>query len=513
MEILIFLNKPFEVENRLVYAHKILKKHLYIALFIGMLDLITTPIQSQTPIQAPNSALVQGVNAPSTRAQNSRLYIDGLEALANESYEEALTLLLEAQKNDPIQSGISYALSEVYFGLNETNNALFYAQEALQAEPLNSWYRLQYANIRFTQGYYQEAVKEIELVLTNQPNHRDALLALVETHTQMGFLAEANTIIQERILTKHFTDQSSLHSYWDRRHWYLQLYRNYESLGDDEYAKITLIRWSEDYPYDQQVLELLNNDQPVIVKGTPDTESFETVETVEKIEPNETVEIVDSIDSESTFLPENFVVAKDAIVWLNKRYQQIQKPIQNSNDKLNQNSSSSLDLYGELLEQALKLNDTFPEQGEILSLLAELHYLLGNTLQAKNFFGEAVKSPGTREEKSEWFRKLGELQAGDKESESALRSLSLSTRYNSNNALAWAIYAIVLAQSDPADPKGNDAIVKAVELEPDNPEILEKRGDYNEAIGDYDEAIIWWKKALDLGERKSILQQKISQYD
>ena len=302
MEILIFLNKPFDVENKLVYAHKILKKHLYIALFIGMLDVITTPIQSQ----APNSALVQGVNTPSTQVQSSRLYLDGLEALANESYEEALTLLLEAKKNNPIQSGISYALSEVYSGLNETNNALFYAQEALQAEPLNSWYRLQYANIRFTQGYYQEAVKEIELVLTNQPNHRDALFALVETHTQMGFLAKANTIIQERILTKHLTDQSSLHSYWDRRQWYLQLYRNYESLGDDESAKITLIRWSEDYPYDQQVLDLLNKDQPVIVKGTPDTESFETVEKVETVETNETVEIVDSIDSESNFLPGNF---------------------------------------------------------------------------------------------------------------------------------------------------------------------------------------------------------------
>ncbi|NBW70868.1 MAG: hypothetical protein EBR32_05620 [Bacteroidetes bacterium] len=500
MEILIFLNKPFIVENSLVSDLNILKKHPYIALFIGIVGFITTPIQSQTPLQAPNSALVQGVNTPSTQAQSSRLYLDGLEALANESYEEALTLLLEAQKNNPNQSGISYALSEVYFGLNETNNALFYAHEALKAEPLNSWYRLQYANIRFAQGYYQEAVKEIELVLTNQPNHRDALLALVETHTQMGFLAEANTIIQERILNKKSTYQSSLQNYWDRRQWYLQLYRNYESLGDDEYAKITLISWSEDYPYDEEALELLNNDQSANARGTTETKS-------------KSIELVQSTDSESTFSPGDFVGARDAIIWLNQRYQQIQKQIQNSNENLNQNSSSSLDLNNELLEKTLILNDKFPEQGEILNLLAELNYLLGNTQEAKYYFSEAVKSPGSREEKSEWFRKLGELQADDQESESALRSLSLSTRYNSNNAMAWAIYAIVLVQSNPANPDAKNAILKAVELEPNNPRILEKRGDFNEAIGNEQEAITWWKKALDLGVRTSILQQKISQYD
>ena len=80
--------------------------------------------------------------------------------------EEALALLLQAEELDPEQSGITHAIADAYYGLNDYNNALFYAEYSLTKEPMNPWYRITLAQILYAQGYYQSAVKEIELVLS-----------------------------------------------------------------------------------------------------------------------------------------------------------------------------------------------------------------------------------------------------------------------------------------------------------------------------------------------------------
>ncbi|MEL0011216.1 MAG: tetratricopeptide repeat protein [Bacteroidota bacterium] len=464
---------------------------------MGILGLYSLPILSQTPALSLRPPVIEGTNYSSSSGLATRLYLDGLVALEDESYEEALALLLESEKNSTTQSGISYAISHAYFGLNEIDNALYYAQEALSAEPLNSWYRLHYAHIRLAQGYYQETVKEIELVLTNEPRHRDALIALVDAHTKMGFLTEANTVIHDRILAQHATYPQPFNHDWETRRWYEQLYRNYESLGDQESVQQILMEWSEKYPFDEQLLRLLSQ------QSSSDENKPRTNSAVQPL----TDEIV--IRSGS---PEGFTNARDAIEWL---HQLIHLQTGHS-----QTLHLDLELYGklpsdfvhEILNYASLLNDRFPEQGEILSLMGEMYIQQGDVNQAKRYFSGAVKSPGSRQEKSEWYRKLGELEAADNEMESALRSFSLSTRYDSNNAMAWASHAVTLVSANSEDAQANEFMEKALELHSDHPLIMEKYGDYYEAMGRYEQATIWWQKALKTGGRADILKQKMVKY-
>lgn len=50
-------------------------------------------------------------------------YIEGLEAFVNEEYDRATTLLLEAYQALKPQSGISFALADVYFLQEDLPNA------------------------------------------------------------------------------------------------------------------------------------------------------------------------------------------------------------------------------------------------------------------------------------------------------------------------------------------------------------------------------------------------------
>ena len=120
----------------------------------------------------------------------------------NTSLEEGLNAtLLQAEELDRNQSGITHAIADTYFHLNDYDNALFYAENSLTKEPMNPWYKTQLAHILYAKGYYQAAVKRIELVLSQHKYHWAALTFLVDIHRSMGFFeVEANTVIRERIL-------------------------------------------------------------------------------------------------------------------------------------------------------------------------------------------------------------------------------------------------------------------------------------------------------------------------
>ena len=89
--------------------------------------------------------------------------------------EEGLTLLLQAEELDRNQSGITHAIANIYLHLNDYDNALFYAENSLTKEPMNPWYKIQLAQILYAKGYYQAAVKELELILSQHKYHWAAL--------------------------------------------------------------------------------------------------------------------------------------------------------------------------------------------------------------------------------------------------------------------------------------------------------------------------------------------------
>ena len=65
---------------------------------------------------------------------------------------------------------------------------------------MNPWYKIQLAQILYAKGYYQAAVKELELILSQHKYHWAAQTFLIDMHQKMSFLADANELIRERIL-------------------------------------------------------------------------------------------------------------------------------------------------------------------------------------------------------------------------------------------------------------------------------------------------------------------------
>ena len=221
--------------------------NLFISILIILLVNLYQGVNAQIPAQNSSIEGLFSYNSPeqiSTQVQ--KLFLEGLLTVNNISFlEEGLTLLLQAEELDRNQSGITHAIANIYLHLNDYDNALFYAENSLTKEPMNPWYKkIQLAQILYAKGYYQAAVKELELILSQHKYHWAALTFLIDMHQKMSFLADANEVIRERILEPLKRAATLLSPRMSQpnelpiqpfskihKDWYKLLYRNFELLG------------------------------------------------------------------------------------------------------------------------------------------------------------------------------------------------------------------------------------------------------------------------------------------
>ena len=92
--------------------------------FISILFILLVNLYQEVNAQIPaQNGSIEGLfsyNSPeqiSTQAQ--KLFLEGLLAVNNTSFEEGLTLLLQAEELDRNQSGITHAIANIYFHLND----------------------------------------------------------------------------------------------------------------------------------------------------------------------------------------------------------------------------------------------------------------------------------------------------------------------------------------------------------------------------------------------------------
>lgn len=122
-------------------------------------------------------------------------YIEGLEAFVNEEYDRATTLLLEAYQALKPQSGISFALADVYFLQEDLPNAALFGKEAVELEPTNKWYRFRLAEIYRSAGQNQATLEQLAELLEYYPDDYDALFMLADTQSDYGeHLSSNNTL-------------------------------------------------------------------------------------------------------------------------------------------------------------------------------------------------------------------------------------------------------------------------------------------------------------------------------
>ena len=472
----------------------------FISLLIILVASPSRPASAQIPAQGGS---IEGLFSPNSteqiRPQAQKLFLEGLIAINDASLEEALALLVQAEELDPEQSGITHAIADAYYGLNDYNNALFYAEYSLTKEPMNPWYRITLAQILYAQGYYQSAVKEIELVLSQHTYHWIALTFLVRMHREMGFLADANAVIRERILhpiqravTQYSPSRSQSNGLviqpFSEAHkdWYKLLYRNFEVLEMRDSIAAVAGEMHYLFPYDQEISALAseNNNDPVFSDNTGVTQasSSESAST-----ESEQSLLVQKLQQGST--PQS---PEEAIEWLALLYQQ---------------NASLTDRQ----EIAMEWNQLFPEQGEILSELGRIALELNRPSAAKSWLEQAVRSPGKRSQKSEWYRQLGELQAQAGDLDLAEQSLSYALRYDPENEHGWAILAYFNARYRNNRAEAESNIEQALSINSKNAAVIELQGDMYHLFGESEQAIIWWEKALKLGGPTQRLQQKLSE--
>ena len=475
----------------------------FISILFILLANLYQGVNAQIPAQNGSIKSLFSYNSPeqiSTQVQ--KLFLEGLLAVNNTSFEEGLTLLLQAEELDRNQSGITYAIANIYFHLNDYDNALFYAENSLIIEPMNPWYKIQLAQILYAKGYYQAAVKELELILSKHKYHWAALTLLIDMHQKMSFLADANEVIRECILeplqmaaTPHSPRMSQPNKLpiqpFSQIHkdWYKLLYRNFELLGIPDSMETVASEMQYLFPYEQGVSKLApKNDDEEISDNSRFTEA--TLNDADKYKPapdkSESSLLFQKLQQNMT--PNN---PEEAIVWLHK---------------LNDNEIGLIKRKTLVLEW----NELFPEQGEILSELGWIELELDNQKAAKKWFEQAIRSPGPRSQKSEWYRQLGKLQAEAGDLKPAERSFSYALRYDSDNAYAWASFAYFKARYRNNRAEAESKIEQALSIKPEDATLIEIKGDIYHLFNESDEAVIWWVKALELGGPTQRIQQKLS---
>ncbi len=471
-------------------------------IFILLLNLYQE-VNAQIPAQDDSIEGLISYNSPeqiSTQVQ--KLFLEGLLAVNNTSLEEGLTLLLQAEELDRNQSGITHAIANIYFHLNDYDNALFYAENSLIKEPMNPWYKIQLAQILYAKGYYQAAVKELELILSQYKYHWDALTILIDMHHKMSFLADANEVIRERILeplqraaTQHFPRMSQPNELpiepFSQIHkdWYRLLYRNFELLGIPDSMETVVGEMQYLFPYEQEISKLApKRDNEEISDNYRFNEPTLNDDDKYKPAPDKSKSSLLFQKLQQNTTPNN---PEEAIVWLHK---------------LNDSEIGLINQKTLILEW----NELFPEQGEILSGLGWIELELDNQNAAKKWFEQAIRSPGPRSQKSEWYLQLGKLQAEAGDLEPAEHSFNYALRYDPDNAYAWASFAYFKARYRNNRSEAESKIEQALSIKPEDATLIEIKGDIYHLFSESDEAVIWWVKALELGGPTQRIQQKLS---
>jgi tetratricopeptide (TPR) repeat protein len=107
-------------------------------------------------------------NDRQTSLMAERQMLEGLKYDALDNYSAAIENFQRALKINPKSSGIHYKLAETYFKAKRPNEAIGYAEKAIELEDDNKYYYLLLAKLYESQGQYNEAAKTYEKLFSKK---------------------------------------------------------------------------------------------------------------------------------------------------------------------------------------------------------------------------------------------------------------------------------------------------------------------------------------------------------
>jgi tetratricopeptide (TPR) repeat protein len=518
--------------------HPLLKiAHLFFSILLMSSSLVLAQVQSNEEREAKTA------------------YIEGLEAFVNEEYDRATTLLLEAYEALKPQSGISFALADVYFLQEDLPNAALFGKEAVELEPTNKWYRFRLAEIYRSAGQNQATLEQLAELLEYYPDDYDALFMLADTQSDYGeHLSSNNTL--NRVLQLTGPNPIVL----------IRKFQNFEALGvaDSALSQLEQLRLVE--PDNLNTLNLLANYyeregasnkaknvlKDALYRNARDPESLINLAGIYIDEQK--------WDSAGTLLG-NFI--EDPIINAEQKFTIAQFMYARQQDdpqniQLEIETARLLELYaksapeygpaftlagqffsiiGEIdkalakLEQANKLlpqddiawrqrlqlllqeqryNDVIsvgleadqsvPEDAFIQFFIGTAHLLNENSQEAISWLERASRAPARRPFKSVIYGTLGDSYADQENYENADRVYELALRYDPQNHNAMNNYAYSLSVRETNLERAKELALRAIELAPENAAYLDTLGWVYFKLGDYDRARRFIRASIDTGE-------------
>ncbi len=482
-------------------------------------------------------------------------YIEGLEAFVNEEYDRATTLLLEAYEVLRPQSGISYALADVYFLQEDLPNAALYGKEAVELEPTNKWYRFRLAEIYRSAGQNQATLEQLAVLLEYYPDDYDALFMLADTQSDYGeYLSSNNTL--NKVLRLTGPNPIVL----------IRKFQNFEALGvaDSALSQLEQLRMVE--PDNLNTLNLLaeyyeregetNNAKKVLkdalYRNARDPESLINLAGIyideQKWDSAGTLlgNFIEDpiINAEQKFTIAQFMYARQQddpqniqleietarllelyaksspeygpAFTLAGQFFSITGDIEKALEKLEQANKllpqddiawrQRMQLllqeqrYDDVISVGLEADQSVPEDAFIQFFIGTAHLLNENSQEAISWLERASRAPARRPFKSIIYGTLGDSYADQDNFENADRVYELALRYDPQNHNAMNNYAYSLSVREINLERAKELALRAIELAPENAAYLDTVGWVYFKLGDYDRARRFIRASIDTGE-------------
>lgn len=482
-------------------------------------------------------------------------YIEGLEAFVNEEFDRATTLLLEAYEELAPQSGISYALADVYFMQEDLPNAALYGKEAVELEPTNKWYRFRLAEIYRSAGQNQATLEQLSELLEYHPDDYDALFMLADTQSDYGEYLPSNATLN-KILRLTGPNPIVL----------IRKFQNFEALGvaDSALSQLEQLRLVE--PDNLNTLNLLADYykrqgnaseakkvlKDALYRNARDPESLINLSGIyideQKWDSAGTLLgnfVADPIiNAEQKLTIAQFMYARQQddprniqleietarllelytasapeygpAFTLAGQYFSVISDIEKALEKLEQANKllpqddiawrQRMQLllqeqqYEEVISVGLEADTKVPEDAFIQFFLGTAYLLEENSSEAVTWLERASRAPARRPFKSVIYGTLGDSYADQENFEDADRVYELALRYDPQNHNAMNNYAYSLSVRETNLERAKELALRAIELAPENAAYLDTVGWVYFKLGDFDRARRFIRASLDTGE-------------
>lgn len=482
-------------------------------------------------------------------------YIKGITAFELGDYDQALDLLLSVYTKVPGFGGVNYALSDCYLKMQDFDNAVFYAQEALKAEPDNKYYRLKMAEIYGVKGNLAGTVDQLEKARKAHPKDLDILFNLANAYSVQNKLLEANSVFGS--ILKVAGEDLQLRA---------KRFANFNELGMKDSALVELKRMQKAEPDNITTLEMLAQYQ-VDQKDRKGARS--TLAKVLKLEPGNVrarVNLADIYIQEnrwdsagvtlSAVIRDSVIAAQNKLEILQFMYGRFREATGNAQLKkatrdlletflktepdfalghaiaadfyitageqdaalnelrkttelMPQNDNAwrtriqvlyQAGQYEEAIDVGLEADGIFPDDTGIQFLVGSVYFIKNDHEKALEWFDKALKNPAKPEFKSAIWGSIGDVHAATRNWAKADSAYDKALALNPENENVLNNYAYYLSEREVELEKAEKMALQAIKIEPNNAAYLDTIGWVYFKMKNYKKALEYIQKAVNTGD-------------